>query len=162
MFGVAFFVLSKTIIHIQLKKSIVIIGAGIVLLFSANSSSLIIMTLYPPWGIISATFSITGSYLLIIGLDSATFYLATDASLRRIIAKLPQKEYDLLKSLGYSEPEKLVTSKVKNFSKKIYHEIEFDNLFTISSEPTNIQEYINKVLMEVRRGDRTLFRKGKD
>ena len=93
MFGVAFFVLSKTIIHTQLKKSIVIIGAGIVLLFSANASSLIIMTLYPPWGIISATFSITGSYLLIIGLDSATFYLATDASLRRIIAKLPQKEY---------------------------------------------------------------------
>ena len=55
-----------------------------------------------------------------------------------------------------------MTSKVKNFSKKIYRKIEFDNLFTISSEPTNIQEYINKVLMEVRRGERTLFRKGKD
>jgi hypothetical protein len=93
MFGVAFFMLSKTIIHNQLKKSIVIIGAGLALLFSANASSLIIMTLYPPWGIISATFSIIGSYLLLIGFDSATFYLATDASLRRIIAKLPQKEY---------------------------------------------------------------------
>ncbi len=162
MFSVAFFVLSKIIMHTQLKKSIVIIGAGIVLLFSANASSLIIMTLYPPWGIISASFSITGSYLLIIGLDSATFYLATDASLRRIIAKLPQKEYDLLKSLGYSETENIVTSKVKNFSKQVYHEIEFDNLFYISSEPTNIQEYINKVLMEVRRGNRTLLGKGKD
>jgi hypothetical protein len=162
MFGVAFFMLSKTIIHIQLKKSIVIIGAGLALLFSANASSLIIMTLYPPWGIISATFSIIGSYLLLIGFDSATFYLATDASLRRIIAKLPQKEYDLLKSLGYSETEKFVTSKVKNVSKQVYHEIEFDNLFYISSESSNIQEYINKVIMEVHRGDLTLFRKGKD
>jgi hypothetical protein len=42
------------------------------------------------------------------------------------------------------------------------HEIEFDNLFYISSEPSNIQEYINKTIMEVRKSDRTLFRKGKD
>jgi hypothetical protein len=35
MFGLAFFMLSKTIIHNQLKKSIVIIGAGLALLFSA-------------------------------------------------------------------------------------------------------------------------------
>ena len=42
------------------------------------------------------------------------------------------------------------------------HEIEFDNLFSISSESTNIQEYINKVIMEIRKRDRTLFRKGKD
>lgn len=162
MFGVAFFVLSKIINHTQLKKSIVMSGAGLLLLFSANASSLIIMTLYPPWGIISATFSIIGSYLLIIGLDSASFYLATDASLRKIIAKLPQTEYDLLKSLGYSETENIVTSKVKNFSKQVYHEIKFDNLFYTSSEPINIQEYVNKVLMEVKRGDRTLLRRGKD
>jgi hypothetical protein len=162
MFGLAFFMLSKTIIHNQLKKSIVIIGAGLALLFSANASSLIIMTLYPPWGIISATFSIIGSYLLLIGFDSATFYLATDASLRRIIAKLPKKEYDLLKSLGYSGTENFVTSKVKKVSKQVYDEIEFDNLFSISSESTNIQEYINKVIMEIRKRDRTLFRKGKD
>ena len=100
--------------------------------------------------------------MLIIGLDSASFYLATDASLRKIIAKLPQTEYDLLKSLGYSETENIVTSKVKNFSKQVYHEIKFDNLFYTSSEPINIQEYVNKVLMEVKRGDRTLLRSGKD
>lgn len=115
MFGIAFFILSKTIMHAQLKKSIVTIGAGLVLLFGANASSLIIMTLHPPWGVISTTFLITGSYLLIIGLDSAAFYLATDSSLRRIIAKSPPREHDILKSLGYSETENLVTSKVKDF-----------------------------------------------
>jgi len=162
MFGVAFFILSKTILHNQLKRSIVTIGAGLVLLFGSNASSLIIMTLYPPWGVISTTFMITGSYLLIVGLDSAAFYLATDSSLRRIIARSPQKEHDILKSLGYSETENLVTSKVKDFSKQVYDEIEFDNLFYISSESTNIQEYINEVLMEVRRGDRNLLQKGKD
>jgi hypothetical protein len=162
MFGIAFFILSKTIIHDQLKKSIVTIGAGLVLLFGANASSLIIVTLYPPWGVISTTFLITGSYLLIIGLDSAAFYLATDSSLRRIITKSPQKEHDILKSLSYSETQDIVTTKVKDFSKQVYDEIEFHNLFYISSEPANVQEYINEVLMEVRRGDRNLLQKGKD
>jgi hypothetical protein len=44
----------------------------------------------------------------------------------------------------------------------VYNEIEFDNLFYISSEPTNVQEYVNKVLMEVRRGHQNLLGKGKD
>ena len=74
-------------------------GIGLIILFGANASSLIIMTPYPPWGIISTTFLITGSYSLIVGLDSRAFYIATDSSLRRIIAKSPQKEYDFLKSL---------------------------------------------------------------
>ena len=88
---------------IQLKKSIVMIGIGLVLLFGANASSLIIMTPYPPWGVLSMTFLIIGSYSLIFGLDSAGFYIATDSSLRRIIAKSPQKEYDILKSLRLCE-----------------------------------------------------------
>jgi hypothetical protein len=157
MFGVAFFMLSKTIVHDQLKKSIVTIGAGLVLLFSANASSLIVMTLYPPWGVISTTFLIIGSYLLIIGLDSAAFYLVTDSSLRRIISKSPQKEYDILKSIGYSETQDIVASKVKDVSKEVYNEIELDNLFYISSEPSNVHDYISEVLKEVRRGDRNLL-----
>jgi hypothetical protein len=73
-----------------------------------------------------------------------------------------QREHDILKSLGYSETENLVTSKVKDFSKQVYNEIEFDNLFYISSEPTDVQEYVNKVLMEVGRGHQNLLGKGKD
>ena len=119
MFGVAFFVLSRTIIHVQLKKSIIMTGIGLIILFGANASSLIIMTPYPPWGIISTTFLITGSYSLIVGLDSAAFYIATDSSLRRIIAKSPQKEYDFLKSLGRTEAERIVTNKVENISKQV-------------------------------------------
>ncbi|HEY6883968.1 MAG TPA: hypothetical protein VI278_08025 [Nitrososphaeraceae archaeon] len=112
-------------------------------------------------GVISTTFLITGSYLLIIGLDSAAFYLATDSSLRRIIAKSPQ-EHDILKSLDYSEAQDVVTTKVKDLGREVYDQIEFDNLFYISCDPANIQEYINEVLLEVRRGDRNLLQKGKD
>ena len=119
------------------------------------------MTTYPPWGSISITFMIIGTYLLIIGLDSAAFYLATDASLRRIVARSPQKECDF-KSLGYSETQDVVTAKIKHLTKQVYDEIASENLFHISSEPGNAQEYINEVLIEVRRGDRNLLQKEKD
>ena len=133
MFGVAFFVLSRTILHTQLKRSIIMTGIGLIILFGANASSLIIVTTYPPWGIISTTFSITGAYLIIVGLDSAAVYIATDSSLRRIIAKSTQKEYDFLKSLGSTEAERIVTNKVESVSKQVYNKIQYDNLFTISS-----------------------------
>ena len=88
--------------------------------------------------------------------------LATDSSLRRIIAKSPQKEYDFLKSLGRTEVEHIVTDKVDTISKQVYNKIQYDNLFAISSEPSNIQEYIKEVLSEAWRTDPGLFRKAED
>ena len=120
MFGVGFFVLARTVIHPKLKDSLNMTGIGLILLLGANASSLIIMTLYPPWGIISTTFFIPGSYFLIVGLDSATFYLATDSSLRRVIAGSPQKEHDILKAIGASASEEIVMSKVASISKEVY------------------------------------------
>ena len=120
------------------------------------------MATYPPWGVISMTFLITGSYSLLVGLDSAAFYLATDSSLRRLIAKSPQKEHDFLKALGQTEAQRIVIDKVDSISKQVYKEIQNENLFTISSEPTNVQGYINEVLGEVWHIDPVLLQKARD
>jgi hypothetical protein len=162
MFGLAFFILSRTIRHVQLKKSLMMAGIGLILLFGANASSLIIMTPYPPWGVLSMSFLIIGSYCLIIGLDSAGLYIATDSSLRRIIAKSPQKDYDILKSLGHANVQDIVANKIDSISKQVYHEIESDNLFTIASEPANVREYIDEALREISMIDPNLLRKSKD
>jgi hypothetical protein len=162
MFGVAFFVLSRTVNHLQLKRSIIMAGFGLIILFGANASSLVIMTLYPPWGTISSTFLIAGSYILLVGLDSAAVYIATDSSLRRTISKSPQKEYDFLRSLGRTEAERIVTSKIENISKQVYENIQYDNLFAISSEPRNVRNYVNEVIGELWRIDPDLIHKAKD
>ena len=162
MFGIAFFLLSRTIMHVQLKRSIIMAGAGLILLFGASTSSLVIMATYPPWGVISMTFLITGSYSLLVGLDYEAFYLATDSSLRRIIATSSQKEHDILKALGHAESQRMVIDKVNNISKRVYAEIQKDKLFAISSEPTNVQGYINEVLGEVWHIDPVLLQKARD
>ena len=82
--------------------------------------------------------------------------------MRRIIAKSPQKEHDFLKSVGFTEAQHIVTNKVENIGKQVYNKIQYDNLFAISSEPRNIQEYINEVLREVGKLDADLLRKAKD
>ena len=162
MFGIAFYLLSRTIMHVQLKRSIITAGVGLILLFGASTSSLVIMATYPPWGVISMTFLITGSYSLLVGLDSAAFYLATDSSLRRIIATSSQKEHDILKALGHAESQRMVIDKVNNISKRVYAEIQKDKLFAISSEPTNVKGYINEVLGEVWHIDPVLLQKVRD
>ena len=95
-------------------------------------------------------------------MDSAAFYIATDSSLRRIIAKSSQKEYDFLKSLGRTEVERIVTNKVESVSKEVYNNIQYDNLFTISSEPRNVREYVNEVIGEFYKIEPDLLRKAKD
>ena len=162
MFGIAFFILSKTIMHVQLKKSIIMTGIGLILLFGANASSLIIFTPYPPWGVISTAFLIAGSYSLIIGLDSATLYIATDSSLRRVVEKSPQKNYDILKSLGQAKTQDIVMNKIENISEEVFNEIESDNLFRASSQPDNVREYIDEVLKEALKIDSNFLQKAKD
>ena len=54
-----------------------------------------------------------------------------------------------------------MTNKVENISKQVYNKIQYDNLFTISSEPSNVREYINEVLGELWRIDPGILRKEK-
>jgi hypothetical protein len=55
-----------------------------------------------------------------------------------------------------------VTDKVNSISKQVYNKIQYDNLFAISSEPSNIQDYIKEVISEAWQIDPGLFRKAKD
>ena len=162
MFGFAFFAVSKKIVHVQLKRSIVMTGIGLILLFAANSSSLIIMTTYPPWGVLSITFMIIGGYFIVIGLDSAGLYIATDSSLRKVIQKSPLKDYDILKSLGQSKFQDAILNRVQHVSKLVIDELESYNLVRTSLEPVDVQKYIQEVLREKGMIDSKMFQNPKD
>jgi hypothetical protein len=162
MFGFAFFAVSKKIIHVQLKASIIMTGIGLILLFGANASSLIIMSTYPPWGVLSTTFMIVGSYFIMISLDSAGLYIATDSSLRRVIQKSPLKDYDILKSLGQAKMQDTIVNNIQHISKQVYDELESYNPIRTSLEPVDIQKYIDEVLREKSMIDSNFVQKPKD
>jgi hypothetical protein len=56
----------------------------------------------------------------------------------------------------------IVTNKIDNISKQVYNEIQSDNLFTIASEPANIREYIDDVLIHTWEMNQDLLQKRKD
>ena len=124
-------------------------GIGLVFLYGINVSSLVILSMYPPWGILSITYLLSGSYLLMTGLDSAAFFVGTDSSLRRIVQKSPERYLDIVKPLGQSKVQDLVMKKINGISKSVYDEIEHDNLFRVSFEEENIQNYVMQVLEEL-------------
>ena len=149
LFGIVFLLLSKTLPNPRLKSSVIMTGIGLVFLYGINVSSLVILSMYPPWGILSITYLLSGSYLLMIGLDSAAFFVATDSSLRRIVQKSPERYLDIVKSLGQSKVQDLVMKKINGISKSVYDEIEHDNLFRVTFEEDNIQNYVMQVLEEL-------------
>jgi hypothetical protein len=153
LFGLSFFILSKQISNERLKSSIMLIGVGLILLYGINISSLIIVSLYPPWGIISISYFLAGSYCLMIGLESAAFYIATDSSLRRMLRDSPDRFIEIVKSLGDAKMNEIVIRKVNGISKSVYDNIERENLFRASLEESNIHDYIIQVLEEVQRKD---------
>ena len=78
--------------------------------------------------------------------ERRTFYLATDSSLRRVIARSPQKEHDNLKAIGVSEILLNCDQQGSGYQYRVvYDEIRFEKIFAIASEPTDVQEYINEV-----------------
>ena len=98
-----FLILFKGIPNPRLKGSVMVTGIGLVFLYGVNISSLVILSMYPTWGLLFATYLLSGSYLLMIGLDSASFYVSTDSSLRRIVQKSPERYLDIVRSLGQSK-----------------------------------------------------------
>jgi hypothetical protein len=151
LFGFALFAIARRITHIQLRDSIIIAGIGLIVLAGVNSTLIIIMTDFPPWGVLSISFSIAGSYCLMIGLDSAAFYVASDSSLRRFIQRLPTRSLDLLRSLSFTKIQDMIANRVEGLSDDIYDEIDRNSLFTSISEPSNVKAYVDEVLKEVHR-----------
>lgn len=148
-FGIPFFVIARATKHAQLRRSIIMTGLAIIVLLGGNAASIIIIMNYPPWGAISFSFSLVASFCLMIGLDSAALYMASDASLRRMVKGTISANFDLFSSLGLAKTQDIIARRIENISHAVYKEIETDNMFRSISEPSNVREYVDEVIKEI-------------
>ncbi|MGZ5472306.1 MAG: hypothetical protein ACXWE0_11620, partial [Nitrososphaeraceae archaeon] len=102
LFGISFYILSRSLVYDQLKYYLVICGTAIMIIFSSGISTILILAPYPAWAIVSITFILPASFLLLIGLDSATYYIANDTLIRRFLYH-HRKEFELFQALGSSK-----------------------------------------------------------
>ncbi len=114
LFGIAFWSVSKNIENKVVKNYLIVSAYGMVLLFTANQPVGLTLIPYPPFGLVSISFLGLSSYLVFIGIFSASMSVALDSKWRTIIKRSALDETKFVETIGTSEMEKLIERRVRH------------------------------------------------
>jgi hypothetical protein len=149
LFGISFFLVSRSLSYHHLKYNLVICGAGIMIMFSSSISIVLSLAPFPAWAIVSLSFILPASFLILVGIDSATYYIASDSSVRTFLFK-NRKQFQLFQTLGSTETFSVVERRVRNISKLISENLETETLFKPAPESEDIKDYVKQVIQEMK------------
>lgn len=128
----------------------ILAGIGFLFLYSANQATLLVLTPFPPFGIITVTLLVPATFLIYIGIYRSAIIASADSELRRYIYHTA-KESKLLELISHSEMEKEL-NKVVN---KVYHFV--DDSANTNNPPDmdsdELKDYIEDVINELRQRD---------
>jgi hypothetical protein len=152
LFGIAFWAVARSVRHSNVVRDYMIISAyGLVLLFTSNEAVVLLNRTYPPFGLATISFVGLSSYLILLGVYSAAISVAQDAKLRQSIRKSVQQESKLLGSIGTSQMEQQLQSRVIKMSKEYRDRMTEKSGLESSLSDSEIKEYLNSVVEEVRK-----------
>ena len=150
LFGFAFWIMARKIQNIRVKDYLLISGSGFLLLFTSDQAGALILSPYPPFGLVSISYMGLASYFILSGIYLSAVSVSRDERLRTSIRKTIEIEYDMLEKIAVSQLNEEIQNKVL----RIYRQVGADDL---SAEPepslseADVQQYVNKVLQEVRK-----------
>jgi len=150
LFGLSFFILSRAVSFENLKYYLIICGTGIMIIFSSNVSTTVILGTFPAWAIVSLSFVLPASFLLLLGLDSATYYIAGDILVRRFLNKF-RNQFDMFAALGSAEASAATERRIHNISTRIHDNLETEKLFVDRTETGDVRQYVREVIDEMRK-----------
>ena len=151
LFGIAFWSVSRNIENKTVKNYLTISAYGMVLLFTANQPVGLTLILYPPFGLVTISFLGLASYLVFIGISSASMSVALDNKLRAVIRKSALDESKFLENIGTSETEKLVERRVRKVLSKTEADFKEETGIEPSLTESEAEEYIRQVLDEIKK-----------
>ena len=107
------------------------------IIFSSGLSPNSTLAPFPAWSIISLSFILPASFLLMIGLDSAAYYIATDTILRKFLHKHKDK-FEFLQALGFKKTSEIAEQKIQEILHKELDKLEIETMFKPLSESEDI------------------------
>ena len=152
LFGISFYILSRSLVYDHLKYYLIICGTAVMIIFSSGISTILILAPYPAWAIVSLSFILPASFLLLIGLDSATYYIASDTLIRRFLYH-HKNQFELFQALGSSKATDMVERKMNEMIRQQLETLEMELLFKPVSEVEDIKQYVRKVRIEMKQSD---------
>jgi hypothetical protein len=148
LFGVAFWVVARSIHHKTVRSYLTISGYGILLLIASNQAAVLINSPYPPFGMVAVSFVGLSSYLMFIGIYSSAISVAQDMKLRESIRK--SVEHQLIDEIGTAQMEQDIIKNVSNLTNKLAIEISTQTGVEPSLDEQDIREYLDKVIKETK------------
>lgn len=150
LFGISFFIVSRGLTYDRLKYYLIICGAGIMINFSSSVSIILILSAFPAWGVVSISFILPASFLILMGLDSVTFYVAGDVRIRSYLSR-SKGQFDLFRALASTKASAEAEHRIQEIIKQIHENTEIEAIFTPRSESEDIKQYVGEVIAELKK-----------
>jgi hypothetical protein len=151
LFGLGFRSVAKSISQTSKVRDYMIMTAyGFILFFTAAAAT-ISGAGYPPFGIANVLLVGPFSYLILIGLYGSAISIAEDSKLRKSIKASTSKELKLLDSIGISQVQREIESKVTAATKANAAILTQQSGIEPSLTEEEIHEILSQVVSESRR-----------
>ncbi|MGA9744711.1 MAG: hypothetical protein WBQ16_08845 [Nitrososphaeraceae archaeon] len=150
LFGVAFLSVARTLKIGTPARNYMIIAAYGFLLFYIAGSALVSQAAYPPYGLISVSFTGLSCYLIYNGLYFAAISVSQDMTLRQSIRKSVMEQSKLLDNIGTAEMEKEVQKRVLTVVKKTSADMKESTGVDASMNEGEMKDYVELVIKELR------------
>lgn len=151
LFGVAFWIVARSLKDSKVKGYLIISAYGMTLLFASNQPVALILVPYPPFGLVTICFVGLASYLMYLGIYSSALSVSEDARLRQSIRKVAVKEsQQFLDAIGTAEMEEEIQRRVLRFSKNTKDLMEGETGISTSMDDDDIKRYLEEVLIELK------------
>jgi hypothetical protein len=151
VFGAAFLSVARTLRKDSSLRQHMIIAAYGFALFYIAGSAMAAQAAYPPYGIVSVSFTGLSCYLIYVGLYSSAVIVSQDTTLRLSIRKSLTDQAKFLDSMGSAHMEQELQSTVLKIAKKHADVLTEKTGVEASMTDTDIKEYIAMVMDEIHR-----------
>ncbi len=149
-FGIVFWKISKTVSYGRnIQTCMIISGWGILFMFATDQAILQSLTPYPPFGLVTNTALILGSYLMLLGIYNSARLVAVNIDLRKSIYK-HAIESKLLGLIGKAEVDKELQDTVGNILQDKYV-METKAEEDLDLDPEELKKHLDFVIREVKK-----------
>ena len=149
LFGVAFLSIARTLKMGTAARNYMIIAAYGFVLFYIAGSAWTSQAAYPPYGLISVSFTGLSCYLIYNGLYFSAVSVSQDMTLRQSIRKSVMEQSKLLHSIGSAEMENEVQKQLLIAARKTSESMTDKTGIEASMDENDIKAYVQLVIKEI-------------
>jgi hypothetical protein len=149
LFGVAFLSIARTLKMGTAARNYMIIAAYGFVLFYIAGSAWTSQAAYPPYGLISVSFTGLSCYLIYNGLYFSSVSVSQDMTLRQSIRKSVMEQSKLLHSIGSAEMENEIQKQLLIAGRKTSESMTDKTGIEASMDENDIKAYVQLVIKEI-------------